>query len=119
MSYSRSRVDGLHLCQNCDYFFDPEQYEEPNCLIDYDTDIYYCLKCATQDDCPFTKCDDCDLVIEKSLTCNGNDYCKYCFKRRQYEIYYDVSNINDFDMEFADAFNYKNRCLKLIRKYKK
>jgi len=115
LTYSRSQVDDLHLCQNCDYHFDPEQYEEPNCLIDHDEDIYYCSKCATQEDCPLTKCNDCDEVINKSLTCNGYNYCKYCFKRRQYDIYYDVYLID----EFAEGNEFKSDCLELIKKYKK
>jgi len=115
LTYSSSQVDNLHLCQICDYFFDPEQYEEPNCLIDHDEDIYYCSKCATQDDCPLTKCNDCDEVINKSLTCNGYNYCKYCFKRRQYDIYYDVYLID----EFAEGNEFKSDCLELIKKYKK
>ena len=112
--------DRLLFCDGCDYPFDPENYdcrsEEPYAsnIVDYENDIYYCGKCA--DKCPYTKCNDCDEVTIKSLTCDGYDYCDYCFKRRQYEIYYDVNNIEEV---FYDGHVYKNRCLYFIRKYKK
>lgn len=105
----------IYWCKHC------ECYYEDDGVCDCDGE-YCCKECLEKDDCPFKLCCDCDeginLNYRKKLTLpDGNICCDFCFKRRQYEIYYDI----DMDAVMTKPCNQyqKERVLtQLLKKFK-
>jgi len=82
----------ISWCKHCECYYNRD---EDGGICDDDDCEYCCEECLEKDDCPIKLCCECDeginLNYNPKLTLkDGNICCNFCFKRQQYEIYYDI-----------------------------